>query len=129
MTLQRTALHAAAEDGNLEIVELLIERGADVNLQDIHGRVPMFVAIAAHQPEIARRLGEEETDVSIRTTDGSTLLMGAARAEDVEFVRWAVDQGTDVDAIRPEKNHATALMIAAGKGNLDIVKLLLDVGA
>jgi hypothetical protein len=33
MTLQRTALHAAAANGNLEIVELLIERGADVNLR------------------------------------------------------------------------------------------------
>jgi ankyrin repeat protein len=128
MTLQRTALHAAAANGNLEIVELLIERGADVNLQDIHGRVPMFVALAEHRPEVARRLAED-TDPNIRTVDGSTLLMAAARAEDVELVRWALDHGTDVNAIRQGKKNATALILAARKGNREIVRLLLAGGA
>ena len=129
MTLQRTAMHAAAENGNLEIVELLIQRGANVNLQDIHGRVPMFVALAEHQPEVARRLAEADTDPSALTVDGSTLLMAAARAEDIELVRWALDHGTDVNAIRPEENNATAMIIAARKGNPEIVSLLLARGA
>jgi hypothetical protein len=128
MTLQRTSLHAAAAKGNLEIVELLIERGADVNLRDIHGRVPMFVALAEHQPEVARRLAEH-TDPNVLTADGSTLLMAAARAEDVELVRWALDHGTDVNAIRPHKSNATALIFAARKGNPEIVAMLLAGGA
>jgi len=128
MTLQRTSLHAAAANGNLEIVELLIERGANTNLKDVHGRVPMFVALAEHQPEIARRLAKE-TDPNVRTADGSTLLMAAARAEEIDFVQWALDQGTDVNAIRAEKKNATALIIAARKGNPEIVQLLLDRGA
>jgi len=129
MTLQRTALHAAAANGNLEIVELLIERGADINLQDIHGRVPMFVALAEHQPEVARRLAKADTDPNARTVDGSTLLMAAARAEDIELFQWALDHGADVNATRPEKNNATALIIAARKGNPEIVGLLLARGA
>jgi len=129
MTLQSTALHAAAANGNLEIVELLIERGADVNLQDIHGRVPMFVALAEHHPEVARRLADTDTDPNVRTADGSTLLMAAARAEDIELVNWALDHGTDVNAIRPEKKNATALIITARKGNPEIVSLLLARGA
>jgi len=128
MTLQRTALHAAAANGNLEIVELLIERGADVNLKDIHGRVPMFVAIAEHQPEAARLLAEN-TDPYVLTADGGTLLMAAARAEDIELVNWALDHGTDVNAIRPGKKNATALIIAARKSNPKIVSLLLAAGA
>lgn len=128
MTLQRTALHAAAANGNLEIVDLLIERGADANLRDIHGRVPMFVALAEHQPEVARRLADH-TDPHVLTADGSTLLMAAARAEDVELVQWALDRGTDVDAIRQGKKNATALIFAARKGNSEIVRLLLAGGA
>jgi hypothetical protein len=129
MTLQRTALHSAAEFGNLEIVELLIGRGADVNLKDIHGRVPMFVALANHHPEVAKRLAEAETDPSVRASDGSTLLMAAARAKDVELARWALDHGVDVNAARPEKKHATALMMAARAGNPEMVELLLARGA
>jgi hypothetical protein len=129
MTLQRTALHAAAANGNLEIVELLIGRGADVNLQDIHGRVPMLVALAEHQPEVAMRLAEADTDPSVRAADGSTLLMAAARAEDVALVQWALDHGADVNAVRPKKKNATALIIAARKGNPEILELLLARGA
>lgn len=129
LTLQRTALHAAAANGNLEIVELLIERGADVNLQDIHGRVPLFVALGEHQIEAARRLAEEETDVSIRASDGSTLLIEAVRAEDEGLVRWALDHGVDINAVRPEKKTATALIMAARKGNAELVRLLLSRGA
>ena len=55
--------------------------------------------------------------------------MAAARAEDVELVQWALDQGTDVNAIRPEKRNGTALIIAARKGNPEIVSLLLARGA
>jgi hypothetical protein len=128
-TLRRTSLHAAAANGNLEILELLIDRWADVNLQDIHGRVPLFVALAENQIEAARRLSEEETNAGVRASDGSTLLMEAVRAEDDGLVRWALDRGIDVNATRPEKNHATALMIAARKGNVEIVRLLLDRGA
>jgi hypothetical protein len=128
-TLERTPLHAAAENGSLEIVELLIAGGADVNLQDIHGRVPIYVALAANHMEIARRLAEEETDLTVQTVDGSTLLVAALVAEDEEFVRWALDRGVDVNAIRPKKNYATALMIAAAKGKPEIVELLLSHGA
>lgn len=128
-TLQRTPLHVASANGNLEILELLIERGADVNLQDIHGRTPLFVAIVEHQPGAAMRLAEEETDVSVRTKDGSTLLMAAVRARNGEFVRWALEQGIDVNAARPEKKHATALMMAARLGDAEIVRQLLEAGA
>lgn len=129
MTLQRTALHAAAELGNLEIVELLIDRGADVNLKDVHGRVPMFVASVNHHPEVAMRLAEAGTDPSVLTTDGSTLLMAAVRAEDVELARRVLDLGVDVNVARPKKQHATALMMAAGKGDPELVELLLAHGA
>jgi hypothetical protein len=128
-TLQRTALHAAAEHGNLEIVELLIRRGADLNLRDVHGRVPMFVASVNHQPEVAMRLAEAGTDLGTVTTDGSTLLMAAVRAEDLELARWVLDHGADVNAARPEKRHATALMMASARGNREMVALLLARGA
>ena len=88
----------------------------------------MFVALAEYQPEVARRLAEH-TDPNVRTADGSTLLMAAARAEEIELVQWALDHGTDVNAIRPEKRNGTALIIAARKGNPERVSLLLARGA
>ena len=40
----RTALHLAAENGNLEVAELLLENKADINLQDSFDKTALDVA-------------------------------------------------------------------------------------
>lgn len=39
-----TALHKAAARGNIECIELLIQRGGNVNLTDKQGRTPLFIS-------------------------------------------------------------------------------------
>ncbi len=39
-----TPLHTAVEKGNIRIVELLIQNGADVNAKDNEGRTPTYFA-------------------------------------------------------------------------------------
>lgn len=39
-----TALHKAVTEGHKEIVELLVEHGADMNFQDVQGRTPLALA-------------------------------------------------------------------------------------
>src|SRR5688572_8074949 len=57
----RTALHHAAE-GNLAAVEVLVERGADLDARDKSGRTPLFVAVRANRYEIARYLLDRGAD-------------------------------------------------------------------
>jgi len=40
----RTALHEAALHGRVEVVELLLENGADVNAKNHRGETPLFYA-------------------------------------------------------------------------------------
>eukprot|EP00957_Ditylum_brightwellii_P164899 12554732-Ditylum_brightwellii.AAC.1 len=44
---RRTALHLAAGEGRLEVVELLCEAGADVNIEDRWGNRPLDDAASA----------------------------------------------------------------------------------
>ncbi len=129
MTRQRTALHLAAEKGHGEIVDLLIAAGADVNLRESNCRVPMFLALIHENFEIAAKLRDAGTDPTVIPESGESLLMAALWVENNEFARWAIDSGVDLNSIRPEKNNATALMIAAKMGDVEMVRLLLDRGA
>ncbi|CAE7203548.1 XBOS33 [Symbiodinium necroappetens] len=41
---QVAPLHMAAFDGSVEMMKLLLNRGADVNVRDRHGQTPLFFA-------------------------------------------------------------------------------------
>jgi ankyrin repeat protein len=51
-----TALHAAAENGHLDVIKLLLEHGARVEARLDNGETPLDLAIAAGKEEAARLL-------------------------------------------------------------------------
>src|SRR5439155_1298571 len=52
----QTPLHAAAEAGYSAIVELLVSKGADVNVQDGKGRTPLSYAAERRDAAMAKAL-------------------------------------------------------------------------
>ena len=52
----KTPLHLAAADGNMEVIELLLERGSNPAAIDSDGNTPLVLALTAQHKEAARRL-------------------------------------------------------------------------
>jgi len=57
----RTALHWAAQEGQLSTIEVLLKAGADAKMVDIDGRTPQETALAAGHTAAAALLGEDST--------------------------------------------------------------------
>jgi ankyrin repeat protein len=121
----------AARCRRTEIVRLLAEAGADLELADGDGYTPLGWAL---------RLGDEETAAVLREAGarepadlaGSPFnkLMLAAEEGDVESAREAIAAGADVNGYRLNLAvQFTPLMAAAKTGSLDIVRELLAAGA
>jgi hypothetical protein len=67
----RTALHRAAQEANEDLVNVLIDGGADLNMQDDQGRTPVMVAETF---TIRRILTYAGADLKIQDTAGNTVL-------------------------------------------------------
>ena len=68
-----TLLHSASNSGNMELVCLLIQEGADVNAQDEDGESPLHSAMAkSDNYNVARTLIENGADLSCKALDGRT---------------------------------------------------------
>jgi len=60
---EATLLHYASHNGHIDLVKLLIERGADVNAKDIKGYTPLFAASARGHREVAEILLDNGANV------------------------------------------------------------------
>lgn len=136
-----TALQYAAREGNLEIVKLLMEKGADVNrgavlvwaiggLERRTERVPGQGLVSlprdeesARQAEVILLLLEHGADVN-----ASAPIVYAAETGDLEIVRLLVEHGADVNA-KLGTWERTALMLAVEYAPPEVVQYLLEQGA
>jgi len=112
-----SAIHAAALHGELEAVDSLIRRGARVDL-------PVAAALG-HIDDFRRLLPIADAD------DRHLALALAAQFGHVEIVRLLLDAGEDPNRYNPVggHSHSTPLHQAAGAGNEEMIRLLVERGA
>lgn len=121
-----TPLMHAAAFGNLEILKLLIDAGADVNARNNFDATALLWA--ARDSEKARLLIERGADVNAQSKQGRTPLMVASlRRGGSAIVALMLAKGADVN-LRSGRGE-TALALAASVGDAETVKLLLTKGA
>jgi uncharacterized protein len=123
-----TALHDAIRRNDVQAVEALIRRGANVKAVTRYGVTPMNVAALNGNATIVRRLLDAGSDPNAATPGGETALMTAARTGSSEAVKLLLDRGAHVNA-KDTIRAQTALMWAVTENHPDIVKLLAARGA
>jgi ankyrin repeat protein len=123
-----TALHWAAHRNNIEMVNALLEAGADVAARNRYGVAPLSLAAVNGNADMLKLLLDAGADPSTSLAENETVLMTASRTGVVEAVQLLLEYGADVNAKESWRGQ-TALMWAAGEGNLEVAQILLDHGA
>jgi ankyrin repeat protein len=124
----RASLPNAAHLGLTEIVKLLLEKGADVNVEDGDGGTALHRAACMGHEAVARQLLENGADVNARRKDNVwTPLREAAGSGHEAVVRLLLENGADVSA--KGKDNFLPLHHAAGEGHEAVVRLLVENGA
>jgi ankyrin repeat protein len=123
-----TALMFAAIGGDLETQSVLIEAGADVNaIGGFHWTALMVASVKGHTLAV-RQLLARGADPNLRDVYGWTPLMRAVYEARSRVVQ-ALMEHPNVDLNAKNDQGATALHLAAVKGNEDLARVLLLGGA
>jgi len=145
-----TPLIRASNAGDLEVINLLLEHGADAKLMTADRQTPIMAAIAGNSPEkqvldVIRVLHKAGTDVNViglvnhrEENRGGTALHFAARKRYKEVIKELASYGIDMNAV--DQDGLTALDYTQSRGFMafmalqtpkynDVATLLRELGA
>ncbi|MGA1197817.1 MAG: ankyrin repeat domain-containing protein [Candidatus Latescibacterota bacterium] len=115
----------AAATGNIEIAQVALKSGANVNTT-IHQGTALWWAVEKNHPAIVRLLLDAQPDIEKDRYD-VTPLLEAVRLGHQDILDMLLKAKANPNA--QDTFDKTPLMYAADKGDTSIVKTLLDAGA
>lgn len=122
-----TALHAAADEGCVEVVKVLLEYNADVNCSDNNCVTPLHLSAEEGNKEISKILLDKGANVNAKRKNGKTALHSAAEFGYEVIVDALLQFGAEIDP--KEEEDVTPLHFAALEGSEAINEMLLNKGA
>ena len=133
-------LSLACEKGNLNLVEKFIDLGAKVD-PDGNGTSPLLYAAQGESEEktlsknkqkehikIIERLIKEGAKINHIDEGGDTALTNAVRCNNEEIVKYLINEGANVNALKV-KNAQVPIKIASDKKFNNLVEILKSAGA
>lgn len=123
----------AAENGNLNILKMLLDAGANPDGATSYGDTALIIAIMNDKKSAIDLLLQYKADVNKTNQFGASAFTGAAGMGDVDLVEKLLQHGADINKTFPFMNpstkqvqeNTTPLSVAVQMGHLKVVELLL----
>jgi ankyrin repeat protein len=127
----RSALHWAVFKDDMDLIDTLLAKGANIDAVDAQGETPLHHAVTDGQTEIIKLLLSRGANVNFKESKfGLTPLHLAVIIPfeyKTEIINLLLEYGTDIDAVT--NKGVTPVQFALTANHPEIVKLLISEGA
>ncbi len=118
----------AAVAGKIEVVKLLLDRGADINAVSLTNETALARAVGVKQYDAVKLLLDRGADIEKSISPDGPPLIYAAGNDDLKMVKLLLERGANVNS--RDKDGYSALSAAAERSvSIETVRYLLKAGA
>jgi ankyrin repeat protein len=126
--IEKSLWRAVGERDNKDLVELLLNKGAEVNAKDPDGKTPLWIATENGRKGIIQLLLDHGAEVDAKARNGTLLWGEMERGKGYnDLVQPLLDHSAEIDT--KTQDGKTPLWGAVEIGLKSVVELLLDHGA
>ena len=121
-----TALMLAVNIGWNDIMEMLLDNGADINITDKDGNTALMLATYKGDwyIKLVKMLLDHGADINVQNKDGNTVLMLATRYKAYKIAEILINSSADINIKNTSGN--TALMLATRYKAYTIAEILIN---
>ena len=113
---------------SIDALEVLVENGLDILKTNREGLGAVDIAIKYRRPDIVKLCKDRGLDLNLsRRKSGMTPLMLASAFNDVDMVKYLIEEGADINSV--DKYGMTALDYARKMGQGRVKDFLENIGA
>jgi len=122
-----TPLHIACVRGHYLVVNMMIGKGANLNIKNINGVTPLHAAMNFGHADIAKLLILNGADINIKTANGWSPLHTASYNGHIGIVELLLEKGYNINTLT--NDGWTPLYTAIQANHDEVVKCLIGMGA
>jgi len=126
--LHGTPLHIACRIGDQEIVRLLVEAGADLEIKDVGRETALSIAAGNNHTELVAYLLEAGADVHAKGPNGLQPIHFACERAGRDVLELLLSHGVDVNLKMMKNTSLLSFVTNLNGGNLEAAKVLVEYG-
>ncbi|SCN61259.1 conserved Plasmodium protein, unknown function [Plasmodium chabaudi adami] len=123
-------IHAAAEEGNVEIIKFLIENDVNINLTNKYHQNALHIACLENQEKVAQLLIANNVDVNCKDNiNGECPLMICIRTRNENLAMLILNESKNINYNLTNIHGETSLIYSIFYGLYDVADILMTRGA
>ena len=123
----QTPLMYASRFGNLEIVQILLQNGANIDHKGMYGKTPLMQACRYEYLDIVKLLLQNGANIHEKDDHNETSIFYACRVGNLEIVKFLLENGANIN--ETDDLNETPLFYASQHRHLELVQFLIQNGA